>query len=425
MSLLFAEKDINRSSFDEMMVVQKRSGFRAFFREELTDINFRVSVKINGVITNFTKNSLAIDYAWVENGELYIKAPPNVGDITYVHTREHPQFHPNNGKRLSTSCFFDTYPAGDHEVGFINPDETDLRLSDAITLRFNAGQISGRIFSNFVEKTWPDGSAVVPPQKIAGLGWTPNKGHLIDIQAQLRDVGNIYYFVSGKTSEKPKEILRYNGLNNQNNVTVSNAAMHGGYIVRNNGTRSQMRVGCIDISNETQDEELQAPVTLSNSSEVTCTTGSTVMLLCYLPFSYLGKLNTRDCQYYSASVFSDKRSRFKIYRAPDISLFTKTGGIPLAISDFTQVPGSSIMYIDNSIDLPLQPGIRVTGFNKTGLLPFDGIGFAGSGQENLLFPAPDRIPLKFVHGELIVYEGTGRTASASMSIDSTLIGESI
>lgn len=424
-----ADKDINTSAFNELITTSKRSDIRVVYRDTWPRKILNCVTKINGVVTHYTNPADHAAYAKIEKGELIVKAPPNLGDITIVYTRRHSVFHPDNGKRISTSLFNDTFLTGESEFGLANMDDTTLELHDAITIRSYLGQYSGRIFSEGLEKTWPEGASNIINQTVLDeFRLDPLKGHLVDIQAQLRNVANVYYFLSSKAHEGPKEALQYYGLNNQDNVTTSNPALHGVYICRNNGVQSQIRSGCLNIANETDDEDLQTTAIFSNTNDITCEQTGTVMTVVRCPYVYGGQLNTQDAQYYDANIFADKRAKVKIFRVPDESLLTKTVGglpVPLEDSDWTQHEDTSLQYIDNSIDLPSQLGVRITGFNMTGLNPIRQKGFAAASEVDL--PAPDvrKVPIFLVHGEALVVVGFGKTAAAAMSVDSLDMGVSV
>ena len=114
------EKLINQSSFGENMTTSKRSSIPVHFRNEIPDNRIRIATKISGVVTIYDSAVDATGYADVVNGELILKAPPGLGDMTYFFTKRHSAFFPNNGKRLSSSMFYDTPETGDHEIGFCN-----------------------------------------------------------------------------------------------------------------------------------------------------------------------------------------------------------------------------------------------------------------------------------------------------------------
>jgi len=443
-------KDINKSAFNENMTTRKRSDVRIFFRDLLPNQIFGIATYINGVVKIYDTNqdAEALNYAYISHGELHIVAPPNTGDKTIIFTHEHSLPHPNNGKRYSSSFFYDTWQTGEHYVGFCNFDESNqLKFVDAILMKYALNEFSGEVYSNGTKKTWLDiagnpKSNVVSQDVLTDMLFKPEKGHLFDLQTQLRNVGDLFFHMSDKQRKEPREVLEYTGLNNQDNATVSNCAMHGVFVAVNNGTQSHFRAGCLDISNETDDKDLYYPAVFENESSVTCpalnpTTNpnGTVMKLVYVPFKISDKLNTRDCKYYQAKIYTDKRSKVKIFKLPNTSYVTKGNGVttkqPLvdtlstAGGDWTQDPQTNLWYIDNSIDLPNNPGYRIDGIDLTLAEKVDGGSSSGAAVIPMEYPNTDEIPLKITHGQLFAVVGIGITASASMSIDTLYAGESI
>lgn len=438
-----AEKTLQTSAFDELIVTKKKGSIKVYFRDAIPDSLVRVVTKINNVIKFYetAADPALVDIARIVNGELVLTAPPNNGDEVIFFTKEHSVFFPDNGKRFSPSMFIDTWQTGDHEYGFCNFDEVDLSLDDAITMRVNAGVFSGRIVANGQEKQWLDigenpVSNVIPQSTLDYLKLNPVKGHLFDIQAQLRNVGNVHYFLSGKIQERSVEVLQYYGLNNQNNVTVSNVAMHGVFICRTqNNVRSQMRIGCLNMSNETEDIEIYQPKIFENVNDITCQTTGNILGAVFIPYEFNGKLNTRDCKYFKATVQTSRRGKIKIYKSPDPSYLKKgVGGItPLVNSlvadggDWSPVPGSSLWYIDNSQVGSTAPRL-ITAFDETNSEKVDGGGggTAAAGESiKMEFPDPELMPLKGTHGEVYVIEGYGVGNTADMRIDVLFIGEGV
>jgi len=382
-----------------------------------------VAVKINGAVTVYDDPEDATAYASIVGGELVLIAPPNDGDETILFTREHSPFLPDVGKRISTSLFYDTYATGDHEFGLVNFNDITLDFFDAITFRLCQGQASGRIFSNGSEKVWPESmSNIVTPESLNGLGITWNYGHLLDIQAQLRKVGNIYYFLSGKNAERPKEVLQYPGLNNQPHVTVSSPALHGCFIVRNvGGVRSQLRSGCLAIANESDDDDVQIKANFSSAAPVTNVVAAPTGKLLFavkVPYNYKGVLNTRDSQFYEVVVSSDKKAKIIFYRLHNQSFLLKLGGYAIEDTDWTVKSGTSLQYIDNSSGL-------VVSLGSIAQYEFRGSNISANETRVITMPSTRELPEYFTHGEIWAAVGYGDPAAASMEIESLTFGERV
>jgi len=410
------DQTYDKTAFNIPVTETRKSVISAFFREVIPDTIFKVATKVNGVVTTHANAAAATGYADAINGELVLKAGTHAGDTTILFTRRHPKFHANRGKMFSTSLFYDTLALGDHEIGFVNFNDTTLAIEDGLTFQMINGVCYANIYSLGVQTY----HAPIDLGALAALNIDFAKGHLLDIQAQLRDVGNVFWFLSGKTSNGPKMIHEFLGLNAQSNVTVSSPAMHGVYIVRNNaGVQSQIRSGCLDISNESQDEDIQSPFTFFNAADVANVgSGGTVLIAVRVPFTYSGRLNTRDSQYYKCSVTTDKRANVDIYLISNQTLLTKGAGAPLVDTDWTSVTGTSLQYIDNSSGL-------ITGFNLTGLSPIDGTALQAASTFEMGLPSPERIPVVMSHGDVLVVVGFGTPAAAAMNVQGLFFGEGI
>lgn len=428
------------------MTTRKKSDVRLFFRDKLPDSIFGIATLINGTPKLYTSNqdTEALQYVNIVNGELVIKAPPNLGDLTIVYTHQHCLPHPDNGKRYSSSFFYDLL-TGLYYVGFCNFDEDDMTFDDAILMKFENNVFSGEIYSNSQQKTWynlagRERSNVVTQDILNEMLLDPKKGHLFDLQTQLRNVGDLFFFLSDKQRKEPREVLEYTGLNNQDNATVANCAMHGVMIAKNNGVQSQLRSGCLSIANETEDDDLYYPGLFENSGAVSCPAIApitnpygTVVMLVFVPFKIDGKLNTRDTKYFEAKAYVDKRARIKVYKIPSTSYVKKgNGGTPVSLvdslstdspaGDWTQDPDSSLWYIDNSIDLPGQTGWRIVSIDLTLAQKIDGGSSSGAEVVPMKYPDTKQLPVNVSHGQMYAVVGAGTTAAANISLDTLYIG---
>jgi len=177
----------------------------------------------------------------------------------------------------------------------------------------------------------------------------------------------------------------------------------------------------MDISNESQDEDKQHPVVISNAADVTNVPADTegkVLLAVKVPYIFDSHLNTRDSQFYEAVISSDKKAAIHFYRIKNQALLSKSGGYPIGDADWATKTDTTLQYIDNSSGL-------IVAFNKTGLTEFRGSNIATAETKTITMPSPERIPEMFVHGEILVAIGFGATAAAAMNVESVTFGENI
>ena len=402
---------IDKTAFGIQKLSQDFTQLHCLYTFDIPDNIMRVAEKIGGVIYFREKNDDAVN-ARSENAEIVCEAGAN--EVTIVYSRRHPRLQPNRGLIFSPSIFCDSFNTvgAEIEYGLFNINESDLSIYDGITVAYSEGIIYKRVYSHGTRKL----NDPIPSSEISLRDQTfnPALGHLFDIQGQWRGVGDFYYWLSSPYDDQSYKMGEYTAINKSSNLTTSNPALHAGYIARNGG---RVRSGCFDVSSEGGTDEIQFPFQAKNSISKTVDANGEVTFLFRNPYQYKNKLNTRDIQLYEFFGSSDKKANYKVYLITNPLLLTKGAGVPLAETDWTSVGnGSAMQYIDNAIDLPAQPGIRVTGFNTTGLIDILDIELAANIPHWYPLPSPDRIPEWRTHGDIIVIVGFGATAAMKNGI---------
>ena len=406
---------LNNTVFGVPNVSMDRSDFSSVFSFDIPDSKFRCVTKANGVLTKHSTTATATGYCDSVDGELLLKTGPANGDFSVVYSRRHPKLHPNRGKKISPSVFFDTaiLTGVEHEIGLVNFDN-NYNIIDGVTIALKDKKLYARIYSlgiNYYNEE-------IPAEDLALFGIDPTKGHLQDIQVAWRGVGDMNFYLSNKKTSKPEIIHIAEFLNARNKLTISNPALHAAYIVRNFGNVAQLRSGCIDVSTESTDDDKQEPVFIRNVSDVaSIPAGGKVLLAIRSPMMFKSKYNTRDSQFYGLDIYSAAKGTFEIYRINDSTRLTKGALVQLADVDWTDgANGSSLQYISNHAGL-------ITGFDKTGISPFGGGGIEADKTYPFRVLNPIISPVDLVQGEALVIVGYGN--NITQKIDMLQLGEEV
>lgn len=409
---------IKETAFKIPKYSQDFSQVSGLFTFDIPDAIFKVHEKINGVVHTYASSDDAV-YAKSVDSELVCEAGPNTGDITIVHTKRHPRLHPNRGLIFSPSAFVDSYDltGAEIEYGIFNLDGDTLEIRDGITVVYLKSAAKYEIYARVYSKGIKKYDVLVDPAQISRLdgkdgGFIPAQGHLLDIQGQWRGVGNWVWWLSSPYDGESHVVHTFAALNDLNNLSVSNPAMHAGFIARNNGAPGKIRAGCIDVSSEGGGDDIQVPRQVGTNDDVNTSASGTVLLAFRVPPVFKDKLNTRDIQIYSflASCVARARVHVYVYSSEDGIRLTKGAGIPIVDADWTQAPaGSCVQYIDNSVS-PL----LITGFDETGIAPVVRFPLPAGTPFEFKFPDSYRVPRWLVHGDIVVVEGYATNADMNV-----------
>lgn len=398
------------TAFNELLVQTRTTEINGIFTYDVPNKKFQISEKIGGTVFHYENTSSAL-YASAASSELNIRAGSTSGDITVVRTRTHPRFHADRGKVFADSMFVDSWSVKGAEIefGMFDIDEDTLEITNGMTFLYTNKQIYFKVYSNGTQTNVGD-DGPLDPGVLTDFQLDPTKGHLCDIQAQWRGVGDIRWFLSSLKTRAPKNAWIFKALNQMDNLTMANPSIHAGYVARNNGGVPHARSGCFDLSTESFDKDVFEPEAFSNNADVTAAAAGTVLYAMYVPYTFNGIVLTRDSLLRFIKTSAVARSRYKIWRLSGYTRLTKGATVPLVDGDWdTRTDGSANWFIDNSV-----AGL-ITGFDKTGLTPIDGDVVPANGSTLSDF-RDDHAPTYITHGDIIVVEGYANNADMSTVI---------
>ena len=244
------------------------------------------------------------------NGELKIIS--NGGTSTLM-SKRHPRYQPNRGLLYSDSGFVD--------------NATDV----------NSGKLYG------VRRSLVDGVVVETKTELSIENYqnSLDKGHVRDIQAQWRGVGDFNYFID------LEKVFKDELIGTLDSISVFNPAMSIAYECKNDGTirwglftphsgifyewvfdtpqETQLRIGCCDLSSEGGFKENRQRGEV-DTDEIALSAAETPVIAIYLPptIDYNGTqtMNTRDIALRLISGFADDNTLMRVYYTRDASKFT-------------------------------------------------------------------------------------------------------
>jgi len=250
------------------------------------------------------------------NGELQLVSNGNASSM--LMSKRHPRYQPNRGFLYSDS-------------GFVK----------------NATSSNGKLYA--MRRTLIDG-VVVESEVLLDYSVLKNElseGHVRDIQAQWRGVGDIKYFMD------LEEILNNELLGTLSNVSVFNPAMPISFECTNTGIirwgvftahsgiyyewrfntpqETQLNIGCVDLTSEGGFKENRQRGSV-DSDEISLGATETPVIAIRLPntINYNGTqtMNTRDISLRLITGFADDNTIMRVYYTRDISKFTGTEWTP-------------------------------------------------------------------------------------------------
>lgn len=360
--------DLALDAWGNQKVVEIYSLFHSLF-------TFDVPIKkwesiVNGVEENLLTSTLCT----MSDGKLSVKTAANNGDVTYLHSRRHPQYQSNRGHVYSTSIFIP------------NPSDNaveDFGLftdTDGVFFRVD---ILGDLYACI------QSDGVITHQELIPMPFALDysKGNVFDIQFQWRGAGNFKFFAGNPKTGKLEFLYIIKNLNKLTDLTILNPSLCAAYRVTSLGDAGEIQSGCVDISTEGGREGREQYQSAESIGKAISGVNVPVLIV-KSPDRINGTMNTRDGRLARVSGASDKRSVFTIWFTRDETAFTG--------EDFKPVGNGSFIESD----------IVATAVDTAKMSFVTSFRVSANSGEHLENPAKDIIDFFFIHGDYIAVTTT-------------------
>ena len=254
-----------------------------------------------------------IDNIFVKSVNGHLSVSASAGSDVFLVSKRHPRYQANKGLLYSSAEILPTPTVtGTREWGLMNTESgLFFRLVGNGTtqiLYFVVRTTVGGITTDTQTDITSDVTALIPTFDIS-------KGHVYDIQAQWRGVGDIAVYVD---LVKVK-VIDFLGL--LEDLSVNNPALHVGFGVHSVGaTTIEIIAGCVDVSSEGGHRANKIYSSISTGTTLLSTTNAGVAILAVkLPISvdYNGNIirYTRDMILTEMSTFCKDEAFRSVYVA--------------------------------------------------------------------------------------------------------------
>lgn len=305
--------DLTQDAWGHQKVVQDTSLFSSAFTFNIDRklwVPYQDDVEIYDDVNLTRMESL--------NGKLVITSGANINENSYLMSRRHPRYQPNRGHLYSSSIFLPNKNAiGIRNFGLINElNGAYFSLEDGIlyaVVRTTINSVTTEPFKEAID--------------FAALGLSTfdlEKGNIYDVQFQWRGVGNIKWFVGDPESGLSKLVARYEHLNTEAELSISNPSMPVGYeCINTNGTEVIIEGGCVDVSTENGSKGNRSYASTA-TGELATSTAETPMIAFRIPHEYNGLMNTRDLVLTAIDSYCDVNALIRVYYFRDPTAVTAT-----------------------------------------------------------------------------------------------------
>lgn len=232
------------------------------------------------------------------------KSGPTIGDTLYVKSRRHPRYQPNKWHLYSSSVFVpNPEQIAERNYGLFNVENgAFFRVRD------------GKLYAVVRSTTAVGGT--VEDEELIDTNVDLSKGNVYDIQMQWRGVGDFTFFIN------LIPVITFDYLGKLDTLSIANPAIPIGFESKNtSGAECTIRCGCVDISSEGGRAE-SGQYRAITSSEVALDSTEKALVLFYIPKTFGGRLNTRDCILTQISGYTDTPALMRVYYTRDSSVFT-------------------------------------------------------------------------------------------------------
>lgn len=257
---------------------------------------------------------LSLTYATSVNGELNLTSNGVLNDVVVLDTYRHPRYQPNRGHVYAASIFLpNPEAAGQRDFGLFTPEA-------GVFFRLRGDGVNWNLYG--VTRTTINGvtsdSELLLTDTLPA-GFNPAKGNIYDIQAQMRMVGDIGFFIGAKLTK----IKAHQNITD--NLVIYNPALPLAFGCKNLGADVVIRSGCVDVSSEggSLDRGFYGSVGIDNDSGQVAISGFNVPVLVMKSNRlFAGKHNTRDIIALLATAYSDQRAIFRVWATRDETAIT-------------------------------------------------------------------------------------------------------
>lgn len=306
-------------------------------------------------------------------------------------TRRHNRYQPNRGQHYAASI--------------ILPDPTADGVRDFGMFTSNDG-IFFRLKSDGLYAVRVRNGELIQEEAIeTHFDIDFSKGNIYDIQAQLRGVGWINFFIGNPITGYPELVHTFKLLNTDSEFTVEDMALPVAFRCTNVTEDVVLKCGCVDLSSEGGRRNTE--VYSSAYSESVSISTDTPVLIIRQPGTINSKENTRDISLVRATFICDKKSVFKVWTTRD----------PIAITGATFKKAHSETFIETDSPNMDPTAVRATAIDTAkmrllGIRPV--LANTASFLDN---PSPDTIEVIITRGDYVVITGTASTGTADVSLE--------
>lgn len=340
-------------------------------------------IEYNDGVEQYVKNNASI-----VNGEGVVTSN---GGSTFLMSARNPKYQGNRGHLYSSSAIVD-----------------------------NASRANGTLYA--VVRTYRDSTVIEDRQEIdistaEFNNFDPSKGNTYDIQAQLRDVGNIKLFIN------QKEVYFFGYAGKQSNLILSNMNTPLSFECTNTGIvrwgmftpqcgiffewefdtpqETTIRSGCVDLTSEGGADQRQTFVSAVGNK----INGATdeVVLAVRVPETLDGQINTIDAELARLKADVSKKSDIEVWATRNPTALTITTGTWEALN------GGNLEKF-----APAASGASTFDTAKARLVDVIPVeANTNNRQEN---PNPAKIQFFLVHGDILIMKLLGTTVDTRVIV---------
>lgn len=299
---ILGSNDLGIDSWGRQKVINDYSQFHGMFTLEISD---EMWLEIFNGVEQPKTNAISV------NGMLELSSG---NGESWLMSKRHPRYQPNRGLLYSDS-------------GFVE----------------GATKTNGKLYA--MQRTLVDGVVLESEHEmnLSSLETDLSDGHVRDIQAQWRGVGDMKYFVDltkiydTKVLGTLKELSVFNPAlpisfqcTNQGIVRWGLITPHSGIYYEwrfNTPQETKLRVGCVDLTSEGGEKERRQRGAV-DSDEISLGATETAVIVIHLPntidYNGIQTMNTRDVALRLVSGFADDNTIMRVYTTRDLSKFNGT-----------------------------------------------------------------------------------------------------